>query len=129
MFGHSKCSTATACAVQPQYVESCPCLAVAQPESCLCLVQVVKGGDAASCKAVVHSLGLFDDRLKGLVAITQAFLLGSDAFAVDLDATAQGHKIRGVGAPPPSVPPPALSFTNQPPPPAAPPLSDRTLAR
>jgi hypothetical protein len=30
----------------------------------------------SACKEIVHSLGLFDDRLKGLVAITQAFLLG-----------------------------------------------------
>ena len=42
---------------------------------------------------IVHSLGLFDDRLKGLVGITEAFLLGGDEFMVDL----KEHKIRGIG--------------------------------
>ena len=54
---------------------------------------MVKGEDAASCKEIVHSLGLFDDRLKGIIGITQAFLLGGDAFAVDLGE----NKIRGIG--------------------------------
>lgn len=42
----------------------------------------------------INSLGLFDDRLKSLTAITRAFLLGADAFEVGL---APPHKVHGVG--------------------------------
>ena len=61
----------------------------AYPTPSTFLEKVVKGEEVSACKEIVHSLGLFDDRLKGLVAITQAFLLGGDAFAVDLGE----HKI------------------------------------
>ena len=77
----------------------------------------VRGDEAVSTlRPLVHSLGLFDDRLKALVSITQvwdraptltyphlpsptrtlptqAFLLGPDCFSVDLAE----HKIHGVG--------------------------------
>ena len=55
--------------------------------------KVLAQGDTAGLKEVVHSLGLFDDRLKALTAITSTFLTGADAFAVDQAA----HKIYGVG--------------------------------
>jgi hypothetical protein len=56
-------------------------------------MQVVREGEMAELRAGIGSLGLFDDRIKGLIAITEAFLLGDDAFAVDL----KEHKIRGIG--------------------------------
>ena len=42
---------------------------------------------------IVHSLGLFDDRLKGLRGVTEAFLFGRDDFDVD----PKTHKTRGIG--------------------------------
>ena len=57
------------------------------------LEQVVKQGKHSALKEIIASLGLFDDRLKGLVGITEAFLLGDDEFMVDL----KEHKIRGIG--------------------------------
>ena len=57
---------------------------------------VVSGGETAALRERINSLGLFDDRLKSLLAITRAFL-GVDAppeksaFGVDL----KEHKIHG----------------------------------
>ena len=59
------------------------------------LETVVRQSQMDDLKTGIGSLGLFDDRLKGLIAITEAFLLGGDRFAVDLDP--KGHKIRGIG--------------------------------
>ncbi|EOD35093.1 hypothetical protein EMIHUDRAFT_110939 [Emiliania huxleyi CCMP1516] len=63
--------------------------------------EVVQRGQVDALRGLVNSLGLFDDRLKSLLAITTAFLLpaeGEDAFAVDLKKREQGgHKIHGVG--------------------------------
>ena len=57
------------------------------------LESVVERGEHSALKGMINSLGLFDDRLKGLVAITEAFLLGDDEFMVDL----KEHKIKGIG--------------------------------
>ena len=61
----------------------------AYPTPSAFLQLVVKDGEVSACREVIYSLGLFDDRLKSLTSITQAFLLGGDAFAVDLGE----HKI------------------------------------
>jgi len=59
---------------------------------------VVTAGEHAALRELVNSLGLFDDRLKSLTAITTAFLLpaegAGDAFEVGLK---EPHKIRGIG--------------------------------
>ena len=65
----------------------------AYPTPSAFLQLVVKDGEVSACREVVYSLGLFDDRLKSLTSITQAFLLGGDVFSVDL----KEHKIHGVG--------------------------------
>ena len=57
------------------------------------LSTVVEANETAGLRVLINSLGLFDDRLKALISITQAFLLGEDTFAVDL----KQHKIRGIG--------------------------------
>ena len=63
------------------------------PSPSVVLEQVVNQGQHGALKEIIASLGLFDDRLKGLVGITEAFLLGDDAFMVDL----KENKIRGIG--------------------------------
>lgn len=57
----------------------------------------------SNVKKAIHSLGLFDDRLKSLVALTDHFLQGAevdgerlDTFDVDTDRTSP-HKIHGIG--------------------------------
>jgi len=55
---------------------------------------VVNTGETAELRALINSLGLFDERLKSLTAITTAFLAGEDTFEVGL---APPHKIHGVG--------------------------------
>ena len=60
--------------------------------------------DWASVKTAIHSLGLFDDRLRSLTSLTDAFLRGAplakneraDEFKVELDRKSP-HKIHGVG--------------------------------
>lgn len=47
-------------------------------------------------KGVIHSLGLFDDRLKSLIALTTKFL-EAPVFTVCPDPKSE-HKIRGIGA-------------------------------
>jgi hypothetical protein len=63
------------------------------PAPSVFLEQVVNQGQHGALKGIIASLGLFDDRLKGLVGITETFLLGDDEFMVDL----KEHKIRGIG--------------------------------
>ena len=67
----------------------------AHPTPSAFMASVITAGETAPLRALINSLGLFDDRLKSLTAITTAFLLpeNGDAFAVDLKA----HKIRGIG--------------------------------
>ena len=65
----------------------------AYPTPSAFLEGVVQKGDHSSLHAIIKSLGLFDDRLKGLVGVTEAFLLGDDAFAVGI----KENKIRGIG--------------------------------
>lgn len=55
---------------------------------------VVERSETAALRALINSLGLFDDRLRSLTAITTAFLAGADAFDVTLQPA---HKIHGVG--------------------------------
>ena len=50
----------------------------------------------SNVKAVINPLGLFDDRLKSLVALTNAFLNGHDAFDLATDRKSP-HKIHGIG--------------------------------
>ena len=57
------------------------------------LAEVVERNETGRAYQAMASLGLFDDRLKGLADITRKFLTGDDHFAVDL----KEHKIRGVG--------------------------------
>lgn len=47
-------------------------------------------------KGMIHSLGLFDDRLKSLIALTTRFI-GADVFSVNADNKSE-HKIHGIGA-------------------------------
>ena len=49
------------------------------------LSKVVLAGETVDLKPIIHSLGLFDDRLKSLVNVTRAFLFGDDAFEVGLE--------------------------------------------
>ena len=46
---------------------------------------MVLAGETAELKPIIHSLGLFEDRLKSLVNVTRAFLFGNDAFEVGLE--------------------------------------------
>lgn len=62
------------------------------PTPSVFLDRVVRGSEAGALKEVIFSLGLFDDRVRSLVSITQAFLNAGE-FAVDLAE----HKIHGVG--------------------------------
>jgi hypothetical protein len=55
---------------------------------------VVERAQTAPLRELIHSLGLFDDRLRSLTAITTAFLAGADAFSAGLQPP---HKIHGVG--------------------------------
>ena len=55
---------------------------------------VIDSGDTSALRELVHSLGLFDDRLRSLTAITTAFLSGPDAFTVGLEPS---NKVHGVG--------------------------------
>jgi methyl-CpG-binding domain protein 4 len=55
---------------------------------------VVERAETAALRELINSLGLFDDRLRSLTAITTAFLAGADAFDVGLQPP---HKIHGVG--------------------------------
>mmetsp|Transcript_23920 Transcript_23920/g.40687 ORF Transcript_23920/g.40687 Transcript_23920/m.40687 type:complete len:387 (-) Transcript_23920:299-1459(-) len=52
--------------------------------------------DWSRVKGAIHSLGLFDDRLKSLTALTTRFLHAA-VFNVSPDAKSE-HKIRGIGA-------------------------------
>lgn len=52
--------------------------------------------DWGRVKGAIHSLGLFDDRLKSLTALTTRFLY-APIFHVSPDAKSE-HKIRGIGA-------------------------------
>ncbi len=65
----------------------------AYPSPSAFLEAVVVNDETAELRALINPLGLFDDRLKTLVSITRAFLLGPDAFSVDLAE----NKIRGIG--------------------------------
>jgi methyl-CpG-binding domain protein 4 len=55
---------------------------------------VIEPCDTSALRPRINSLGLFDDRLRSLSAITAAFLAGADQFEV---ALAPPHKIHGVG--------------------------------
>lgn len=55
---------------------------------------VVERGETAELRAMINSLGLFDDRLRSLAAITTAFLAGPDRFEPGMKAP---DKIHGVG--------------------------------
>lgn len=56
--------------------------------------RVIDGGQTDELRALIHSLGLFDDRVRSLAAITTAFLAGDDRFEVGLEPA---HKVHGVG--------------------------------
>lgn len=55
---------------------------------------MVERGQTSELRALINSLGLFDDRLRSLAAITTAFLAGEDRFEPGL---LPPHKIHGVG--------------------------------
>lgn len=55
---------------------------------------MVERGQTSELRALINSLGLFDDRLRSLAAITTAFLAGEDRFEPGL---LPAHKIHGVG--------------------------------
>ncbi len=61
------------------------------------LKHVVEGGETGELRGLIHSLGLFDDRLQPLCAVTRAFMLPeeeeTDVFEIDL----KERKIRGIG--------------------------------
>ena len=64
-----------------------------QPSAFLAAATEEKGS-LAPLREAIHSLGLFDDRLKSLVAIARHFLHSADAFDVGLKPP---HKIHGIG--------------------------------
>jgi len=63
------------------------------PTPSVFLETVVRRNELERAREIMHSLGLFDDRLKGLIGVTQAFLVGDDCFQIDL----KEHKVRGIG--------------------------------
>lgn len=52
--------------------------------------------DQGKLQDILNSLGLFFDRLKSLVALTDAFLKGDSTFQISLDRKSP-HKIHGIG--------------------------------